>query len=477
MQKNARMNRKNKLTGKIFENVEIIDIGAEGKSIAKIDKRIVFIPFGAPGDVVNVRITKHRSSFLEGQIISFVKESGLRTTPFCEHFTLCGGCKWQHIQYCQQLKYKEKQITDNLQRIGKIDYQYKLYPIVPSPENQFYRNKLEFTFSHKRWLYDEEIKQNNTINNPEGLGFHIPRFYDKVLDINTCWLQPEPSNHIRLAIKEYALKNGLSFFDIKNKEGFLRNLIIRNNLAGDFMIVFVFAWNDKKQIENILDYIHDVFPQVKSLYYMINSKKNDSISDLEPVHYKGDYYLTENIDELAFTIGPKSFYQTNSYQAATLYRIVEDFAGLTGAENVYDLYTGIGTIANFLAKKAGKIIGVDYVEEAIIHARKNASLNNIENTIFIAGDMLTVFKNETLKKYGNADVVITDPPRAGMHPDVLSRLKIIKPEEIVYVSCNPSTQARDIEMLSDLYRLIAINPVDMFPHTQHVENVALLKSI
>jgi len=467
--------KKNKLTGKTFENVEITDIGSEGKSIAKINEQIVFIPFGAPGDIVDLRITKHRTKFLEGRITNIHKESEMRVKPFCEHFTLCGGCKWQHLEYSQQLKYKDKQVIDNLQRIGKVNYTFKHNYIYPSPKTQFYRNKLEFSFSHKRWLADEEIKRNEQVNNPEGLGFHIPGFFDKVIDVNKCWLQPESSNQIRLSIKKFAVQNGFSFFNIKKKEGFLRNVIIRNNMAGEFMVILVVSENKKVQINKILDFLTESFPQIKSLYYVINPKKNDSLDDLEPILYKGDFQLSEVIEGLTFKIGPKTFFQTNSTQAATLYNIVTEFAGLTGKEIVYDLYTGIGTIADFLAGHAQKVIGIEYIDEAVENARENSRVNKIENIEFLSGDMAKIFNEDLFQKHGNPDVIVSDPPRAGMHPKVIEQLKKSNAYKIIYVSCNPATQARDIEMLSDTYKLTAINPVDMFPHTQHVENIALLE--
>ncbi len=471
------MSRKNKLTGKTFEYIEVTDVGAEGKAIAKIDEQIIFIPFGAPGDIVDVYITKHRTKFLEGRITKIRKESQLRVEPFCEHFTICGGCKWQHLDYKQQLKYKQKQVTDNLQRIGKVGYDYKINPIIASEKTQFYRNKLEFTFSHQRWLYDEEIKQDEKVKNPEGLGFHMPGYFDKVIDINKCWLQPEPSNEIRLAVKKLAIQNGYSFFDIKNKEGFMRNVIIRNNLAGEFMVILVVFSDDQEKIKTILDHLDANYSQVKSLYYIVNSKKNDSLDNLEPVLYKGDPYLSETIDGLKFNIGPKSFYQTNSRQAETLYKIAGTFAGLSGKETVYDLYTGTGTIANFLAGKAKTVVGIEYVDEAVEHAKENSRMNGIKNAAFLSGDMLKVFNEEIFSKHGNPDVIVTDPPRAGMHPKVLEQIKKTNAARIVYVSCNPATQARDIELLSDMYKLKEATPVDMFPHTQHVENVVLLERV
>ncbi len=471
------MSRKNKLTGKTFEKVEITDVGAEGKAIAKTDERVIFIPFGAPGDIVDVLITRHRAKFLEGRIIKIHKESSMRVKPFCEHFIICGGCKWQHLDYAQQLKYKQKQVTDNLQRIGKVDYDYKLNRIIASEETQLYRNKLEFTFSHQRWLYDEEMKKDKKIKNPEGLGFHMPGYFDKVIDIKKCRLQPEPSNEIRLAIKKLAIKSGYGFFDIRKKEGFLRNVIIRNNLAGEFMVILVVFSDDQEKIKTLLDHLDENFPQVRFLYYIVNSKKNDSLDNLDPVLYKGGSYLSETIDGLKFNIGPKSFYQTNSRQAETLYNIAGKFAGLSGKETVYDLYTGTGTIANFLADKAKNVVGIEYVDEAVEHARENSRVNGIKNTEFIPGDVSKVFNEDLFSKYGNPGVVVTDPPRAGMHPKVLEQIKKTEASRIVYLSCNPATQARDIELLSDMYKLTEATPVDMFPHTQHVENVVLLERV
>ncbi len=469
------MSRKNRLTGQIFEKIKIIDIGAEGKAIAKIEEMILFIPFGAPGDVVDARIVKHKKNFLEGRIISFHERSNIRTDPFCEHFGICGGCKWQHIDYKEQVKFKQQQVIDNFQRIGKISYQFKTDPIIESPKIEFYRNKLEFSFSNKRWLSENEILQNEKIEDLEALGFHVPGFFDKIININKCWLQQEPSNEIRNAIRSFVISKGYSFFNIREKVGFLRNVIIKNNLAGDFMIILIVSEKDEKAIFSILDYLKKSFPQIKSLYYMINAKKNDSIDYLQPVLYKGDPYLKEDIDNLSFKIGPKSFFQTNSHQAKNLYKIAAEYADLDGSQVVYDLYTGTGTIANYVARKSKKVIGIEYIEDAVIDARENSKVNNIDNTFFVSGDMAEVLNEKLFEEYGRPDVVITDPPRAGMHSKVIEQLKKCGTRKIVYISCNPATQARDIDLMSDVFKVVSTNPVDMFPHTQHVENVALLE--
>lgn len=458
----------------LLEKVRITDIGAEGNAIAKVDNLVVFVPMLIPGDVVDIRIVRKRKKFLEGRVIKFHEYSPDRITPLCIHFGVCGGCKWQHLPYVMQLKYKEKQVKDNLTRIGKLALP-DLNPIIGSPDIYRYRNKLEFTFSNKRWLTDIEVQSGDEFNDKEALGFHIPGLFDKVLDIVECHLQPEPSNEIRNSIKEYALSNNLEFFDLREQIGFLRNIIIRNTLKGDVMVIVVFFYEDKEKREGLLDFLESRFNQITSLFYIVNSKKNDSLNDQEPVLYKGADHLIEYMENLKFRIGPKSFYQTNTKQALTLYRTTLDFANLTGSETVYDLYTGTGTIANYIASHASKVIGIEYIEEAVRDARINCEINNMHNAFFFSGDMKDVLSEEFILENGHPDVIITDPPRAGMHEDVVKMILNMRADRIVYVSCNPSTQARDLSLLSLNYNVMKVQPVDMFPHTHHVENVVLLK--
>ncbi len=466
---------KSGMRGKVFERVEISGIAAEGKAIARVDDKVVFVPFAAPGDVVDVRIKKSRSGYMEGDVVHVHQHGPDRAEPFCSHFGVCGGCKWQHLPYERQLATKHQQVLDSLQRIGKVDLDgVEVLPIIASEKSTHYRNKLEFTFSNKRWLTADEIDTGDPIKEMDGLGFHVPGLFDKVLDIDTCWLQQEPSNRIRLSVKAFAKQHNIPFYDLRHQSGLLRNLIIRNNPAGEFMVVVVFAKDEPSQNESLLNHIAESFPEVVSLAYMINNKKNDSIYDLEPVIYKGASYLVEEMDGLRFRVGPKSFFQTNSLQALQLYRVALDFAGLEGHELVYDLYTGTGTIALFVARQAGRVIGIEYVEEAVAHARENAALNGLENLQFLAGDMAAILDDLFFQKHGFPHVVITDPPRAGMHPKVIKQLLASNAERIVYVSCNPATQARDIELLSPKYRVTKVQPVDMFPHTHHVESVVVL---
>ncbi len=473
------MSRSNKrqLFNKVIENVTIAGVAAEGKAIARHNDMVIFVNYGAPGDVVDIQIKKTRRRHLEGEIIRFHEKSASRTKPFCEHFGICGGCKWQHLSYDEQLRYKQKQVTDNIERIGKVNYPFELIPILGSAETQFYRNKLEYTFASRRWLTPDEIQSGEEIKNSEALGYHIPGFYDKVLDINKCWLQPEPSNDIRLGIKEFAIKINIDFYDFRTKTGLLRNIIIRNNEKGEFMLILVLFSGEEDKRESLLKYIRDSFSQIISVYYMINDKQNTSIADLEPVHFAGELYLTEEMEGLQFRIGPKSFYQTNSRQAYELYKVARNFAELTRNELVYDLYTGTGTIANFVAPQAKKVVGIEYIEEAVSHARENSRLNKLDNLVFEAGDMAKVLTPEFMERHGKPDVIITDPPRAGMHPDVLKQIIASEADRIVYVSCNPATQARDIEMLSASYKVKKVQAVDMFPHTQHVESVVLMGKI
>ncbi len=465
------MGRKRELP--LLENVRITDIGAEGNALARVDNQVVFVPMLIPGDVVDIKIRKKRKKYLEGSVVRFHEYSTDRIKPVCRHFGVCGGCRWQHLPYHLQLKYKEKQVKDNLARIGKIALP-PVKPIIGSEDQFLYRNKLEYTFSDKRWLTREEINSDSDFEKEDALGFHIPGLFDKVLDIRECFLQPEPSSTIRDAVRRYAHKKALPFFNLRQQSGFLRNLVIRNTIDGKLMVVVVFFLDEKERREGLLDFLSLEFPQISSLYYVINSKKNDSLTDQIPVLYKGEDHLIENLDGLKFRIGPKSFFQTNTAQALNLYRVARDFAGLTGEEVVYDLYTGTGTIANYIASQASKVVGIEYVEDAVADARINSEINGIKNTIFFAGDIKDILSMQFFESNGAPDVIITDPPRAGMHEEVVKAILSAEPVKIVYISCNPSTQARDILQLSEKYEVVKVQPVDMFPHTHHVENVALL---
>jgi len=457
----------------LLEKVTITDIGSEGNSIARVDNQVVFVPMMIPGDVVDIRVKRKKRKYLEGRVVRVHKYSDDRIKPVCSHFGICGGCKWQHLPYNLQLKYKEKQVKDNLTRIGRAVLP-EINPVAGSEEIFYYRNKLEFTFSDKRWLTPEEVTSDNEFANEDAIGFHIPGLFDKVLDIRECHLQQEPSNMIRNAVREYAHRDRMTFFNLREQSGFLRNLVIRNTLSGDVMVILVFFYDDRKRREGLLDFLIGEFPRITSLFYVINSKKNDSLNDQDPVLYHGQDHLVEDMDGLRFRIGPKSFYQTNTRQARVLYRIVREFASLTGSETGYDLYTGTGTIASYLAGDALKVVGMEYVREAVEDAVINSRLNNISNTVFIEGDIKELLNSEAVALYGKPDVIVTDPPRAGMHPDVVNEILRAAPERIVYISCNPATQARDILGLSELYKVARVQPVDMFPHTHHVENVVLL---
>lgn len=463
-------------TRQIFQNVEITDISTEGKGIGRVNNIVCFIDFAVPGDVANIEITKKKSNYREGKVIQYQKRSDKRTNPVCRHFGTCGGCKWQDMNYEAQLFYKQKYVVDAITRIGKITTQF--LPIIPSKNIYHYRNKLEFTFSNKKWLTKDELEltlssSQNSISH-SGLGFHIPKLFDKVLDIEECHLQEEPSNAIRLEVKKYALENKLEFYDIRKQKGFLRNLIIRNTSSGQWMVVVVFFYEDKSMREQLLKHLSEKFPQVTSFQYAINSKANDSIFDLEVQPFSGKDFIEEEMEGLKFKISPKSFFQTNSLQAYELYKVTREFAELKRIEIVYDLYTGTGTIANFIAQKARKAIGIEYIPEAIEDAKINSQINKITNTEFFTGDIKDILNNEFISSHGKPDVIITDPPRAGMHEDVVRKMLELLPEKIIYVSCNPSTQARDIAILSEKYFTEKIQPVDMFPHTAHVESVAKL---
>ncbi len=456
-----------------YENVKISDIGAEGKAIAKVGDMVVFTKLAIPGDVVDLQVTKKRKRYQEAFIKEYKQLSNDRIEAFCEYFGTCGGCKWQMLPYQKQLFYKQKQVKDQLTRIGKVELP-EISPILGSEEETFYRNKLEFTFSNKRWLTYQEVEDGVEIPKPNALGFHVPGLFDKVININKCWLQAEPSNRVRNFINKYASENQLEYFDIKEQKGFLRTLIIRTTSTGELMVILTFYHEDIEKREGILNALKNVFPEITSLLYVINNKGNDTITD-QIVHvFSGRDYILEEMEGLKFKIGPKSFYQTNSEQAYELYKVAREFANLSGSEIVYDLYTGTGTIANFVSGNAKKVVGVEYVPEAIEDANVNASINGINNTSFFAGDMKDVLNPEFIKENGVPDVVITDPPRAGMHVDVVKTIIDMSPKRIVYVSCNPATQARDIAILDEFYQIEKIQPVDMFPHTHHVENVVLL---
>jgi len=457
---------------KFLQNIQVIDIAEEGKGVGKSDDLVIFIDKAVPGDIVDVELLRRKKKFYEGKIQNLVKPSEHRTEPFCEHFGVCGGCKWQHLTYEAQLQFKQKSVSDALQRLGKVDVS-DIEPILGSAESRYYRNKLEYTFSDKRWLTDGDMRNGETME-MNALGYHIPGRFDKILDIDHCYLQADPSNEIRNKVREYALKAGISFYNLRNHEGALRNLIIRSSSTGELMVIVVFAYADEEQIEGMMKFIASEFKSINSLLYIINQKKNDTIFDQEIHTYAGADHIFENMDGLKFKIGPKSFYQTNSDQAFELYKIARDFAGFKGEELVYDLYTGAGTIANFIAGKVKSVVGIEYVPTAIEDAKINSEINGIKNTSFFAGDMKDILNEDFISTHGKPDVVITDPPRAGMHPDVLKRLLEMEAEKIVYVSCNAATQARDIDLLKAKYEVGRIKPVDMFPHTQHVENVVLL---
>jgi len=467
--------RKKKRQLPLLQEVMITDVAAEGKAIAKVDDYVVFVPYVAPGDKVDIQLTRKKRSYAEGRAVFFYEYSSERAEPFCEHFGVCGGCRWQHLPYEEQLKYKHQQVIDNLTRIGKVELG-DVYPILGSERTHFYRNKLEFTFSNKKWLTDAQIKSEDTYDNMNALGFHIPGMFDKVLDINTCWLQSELSNKIRLAVKAYCLSHdGYPFFDLRNQNGFVRTLMIRTTSTGDLMAVMVFYYEDVAKRESLMSYVAEAFPEITSLLYVINEKCNDTITDQEIHVFAGKDYILEEMEDLQFKIGAKSFYQTNSEQAYNLYKIVRDFAELTGNEVVYDLYTGTGTIANFVARQSHKVVGVEYVPEAIEDAKVNSHINKITNTAFYAGDMKDLLTADFIRENGQPDVIITDPPRAGMHDDVIHTILEAEPQRIVYVSCNPATQARDLNLLDVKYTVRKVQTVDMFPHTYHVENVVLLK--
>ena len=455
-----------------LENIEIFDIAEEGKGVGRYEDLVLFIEKAIPGDVVNVELQRKKKNFAEGRVTQIVKSSPFRIEPFCPHFGVCGGCKWQHMSYQAQLKFKHQYVDNALTRIGKVDTS-SMEEILGSQNTTYYRNKLEYTFSNKRWLTDRDA-----VVDPEdmnALGFHVPGRFDKILDIEHCYLQQDPSNKLRNNLRDFAIQHGVTFYDLRAHEGALRNLIIRTSSTGETMVVVVFAYPEEGQVELVMNHLASEFPDITSLLYIINQKRNDTIFDQEIEVFKGRDFIYEEMEGLKFKVGPKSFYQTNSHQAYELYKITREFAELKGDELVYDLYTGAGTIANFVARSAREVVGVEYVPSAIEDAKYNSQINGVNNTKFYAGDMKNVLTAEFVAEHGKPDVIITDPPRAGMHADVVNRILEMEAAKVVYVSCNAATQARDLEMLSAKYEIVRIKPVDMFPQTQHVENVVLLK--
>lgn len=457
----------------ILHNVLIEDVAAEGNAIAKVDGKVLFVPQAVPGDIADICVTKSKKNYMEGYIVTIVQPSPYRQKPFCPHYGICGGCKWQPLPYRMQLEAKQRQVYDQLVRIGRLDVP-EIEPIIGSEKQRYYRNKLEFTFSKRRWLLNGENPDEVTGTDRLGLGFHVGGFFDKVLDIKTCCLQPDPSNDIRLYIKRYAIEHGIEFFDLREHTGILRNLTVRTASSGETMIILSVTGFDEN-IAELLNAVADNFPEISSIYYFINTKANDSTSDLTAVLYRGKEAIYEEMEGLRFKIGPKSFYQTNSAQAYNLYKVAREFAGLGGTETVYDLYTGTGTIAQFVSSYASKVIGIEYVQEAVDDAVANCKANGIENCEFFAGDMKDVLTPGFIEEHGKPDVIILDPPRAGIHPDVAGVILDASPERIVYVSCNPASQARDLAILAEKYEITAVRPVDMFPHTHHVENVCALR--
>ena len=457
-----------------IEGLEITTLAAEGKAMGHYDGMVVFVPMTVPGDVVDVQIKAKKRRFMEGTVVNFVKRSELRCEPVCEHFGVCGGCKWQNLPYEEQLRFKTAQVNDQLVRIGKLDIP-EVKPCLGSAKQLYYRNKLEFTFADRRWLTYEEIAQGGDIAAAPALGFHVPNMFDKVLDINRCHLQPEPSNAIRDFIKAYCIEHGYTFHNAREHQGLMRGIIIRTASTGEIMLSVIFNSNDKPRITALLDAIKEQFPQITSLIYFVNEKWNDSLTDQTPICYAGQDHIFESMEGLKFKVGPKSFYQTNSEQAYELYKITREAAALEADDVLYDLYTGTGTIANFCAKRCKKVVGIEYVPEAIEDAKVNSAINGIENTVFYAGDMKKVLDNDFIARNGRPDVIILDPPRAGVDEPVIDVILNAAPKRIVYVSCNPATQARDIALMDGMYRVESVQPVDMFPHTHHVENVVKLE--
>ncbi len=461
----------------LLERVEITGVAAEGKALARVNDLVVFVPFVVPGDVADLQVKRKKHSYAEAEAVKFYNYSDERSEPFCKHYGVCGGCKWQCLAYEHQLKYKQQQVFDALTRIGKVELP-PLMPILGSENTREYRNKLEFTFSDKRWLTWEEVAQNVQYDNMNALGFHIPGAFDKVLDIEECCLMHDLNNRLRNSIREFAVGENIPFYNLRTHTGVLRSMMLRTSTTGEVMLLIqarVEGESDKAMLEKTLQFVADGFPEVTSLLYVVNNKCNDTFGDLEVVTFKGTDVIYEEMEGLRFKVGPKSFYQTNSKQAYNLYKVAREFAGLTGDEVVYDLYTGTGTIANFVAARAKKVVGIEYVEDAIADARVNAELNGFDNLLFFAGDMKDILTRDFIAGHGRPDVIITDPPRAGMHADVVGTILFAAPRRIVYVSCNPATQARDLQLLDVDYKVTAVQPVDMFPHTHHVENVVLLE--
>lgn len=461
----------------ILENIQITDCAAEGKSLARVNDMVVFVPFCVPGDIVDLQVRKKRHSYMEAEVIRFVEKSAVREEPFCEHFGVCGGCKWQNLPYDKQLEMKQRQVYEQLTRIGKVELP-EFMPILGSRKIREYRNKLEFGCSNKRWMTREEIASGEPAGEMRAIGFHITGAFDKILPIHNCHLMDGLQNEIRNFIYQYAIDNDLTFFDLRQQTGLLRDVMVRNSNTGEWMVLVQFHYDeegDRERLLQLMEALADRFPQITSLLYVDNQKCNDTFGDLELTLYKGNDHIFEIMEGLRFKVGPKSFYQTNTDQAYHLYSVARQFAGLTGEEIVYDLYTGTGTIANFVARSAKKVVGIEYVPEAIEDAKVNSDINGIGNTLFFAGDMKDILTDEFIAGHGRPDVIITDPPRAGMHPDVVETILRAKPRRIVYVSCNPATQARDLQLLDRLYKVVAVQPVDMFPHTPHVENVVALE--
>ena len=461
----------------ILENIQITDCAAEGKSLARVNDMVVFVPFCVPGDIVDLQVRKKRHSYMEAEVIRFVEKSAVREEPFCEHFGVCGGCKWQNLPYDKQLEMKQRQVYEQLTRIGKVELP-EFMPILGSRKISEYRNKLEFGCSNKRWMTREEIASGEPAGEMRAIGFHITGAFDKILPIHNCHLMDGLQNEIRNFIYQYAIDNDLTFFDLRQQTGLLRDVMVRNSNTGEWMVLVQFHYDeegDRERSLQLMEALADRFPQITSLLYVDNQKCNDTFGDLKLTLYKGNDHIFEIMEGLRFKVGPKSFYQTNTDQAYHLYSVARQFAGLTGEEVVYDLYTGTGTIANFVARSAKKVVGIEYVPEAIEDAKVNSDINGIGNTLFFAGDMKDILTDEFIAGHGRPDVIITDPPRAGMHPDVVETILRAKPRRIVYVSCNPATQARDLQLLDRLYKVVAVQPVDMFPHTPHVENVVALE--
>ena len=460
----------------VLENITITDYAAEGKALARVNELVVFVPFAVPGDVVDLQVRRKKHSYCEAEIIRFIKYSERRVKPFCQHFGICGGCKWQNIPYDEQLRMKQKQVYDQLTRIGKVNLP-EFNQILGSVKTQSYRNKLEFGCSNRRWLTQDEIASGSDFTQMNAVGFHITGAFDKILPIEKCWLMDDLQNKIRNAIRDYAYEHDIVFYDIRRQCGLLRDIMVRNSDTGEWMVLIQFHYEkdeDEVIAKNLLQHIADSFPEITSLLYITTQKGNDTFNDLNIEVFKGNDYIYETMDGLTFKVGAKSFYQTNTKQAYHLYSVVRDFANLTGNELVYDLYTGTGTIANFVSRYAKRVIGIEYVPEAIEDAKINSEINNISNTLFFAGDMKDILTESFISENGTPDIIITDPPRAGMHPDVVQTIIKTAPKRIVYVSCNPATQARDLSLLDNLYEVVAVQPVDMFPHTPHVENVVLL---